>query len=75
VSARGRMSAVPALISVEGGAKCGVVGWAGPCLYDERWWDQRAGSRRARFQLRREDRTAHLCFVERNQWWVEATYD
>jgi protein ImuB len=52
-----------------------VVAWAGPWLLDERWWDPRAGRRRARFQLMGEDGTAHLCFIEGNQWWIEATYD
>ena len=75
VSARGRLSAAPALVSVEGGPGHLVVAWAGPWLLDERWWDPRAGRRRARFQLMGEDRTAYLCFVERDQWWVEATYD
>ena len=64
VSARGRLSAAPALVSVEGGPGHLVVAW-----------DPRAGRRRARFQLMGEDRTAYLCFVERDQWWVEATYD
>lgn len=75
VSARGRLSAAPALVSIEGGPERAVVAWAGPWLLDERWWDPRAGRRRARFQLVGEDRAAYLCFVERNQWWVEATYD
>jgi protein ImuB len=75
VSARGRLSAAPGLVSVEGGPAGAVVAWAGPWLLDERWWDPRAGRRRARFQLVVGDRTAYLCFVERNQWWIEATYD
>jgi len=75
VSARGRLTAAPEMVSVEGGPVSAVVAWAGPWLLDERWWDPRAGRRRARFQLVGEDRTAYLCFVERNQWWVEATYD
>jgi protein ImuB len=75
VSARGRLSAPPRLVSVEGTKATAVVGWAGPWLLDERWWDPRAGRRRARFQLVGEDGTAYLCFVERNRWFVEATYD
>jgi protein ImuB len=75
VSARGRLSAAPGLVSVEGGPAGAVVAWAGPWLLDERWWDPRSGRRRARFQLMGEDGAAYLCFVERNQWWVEATYD
>jgi protein ImuB len=76
VSARGRLSAAPAVVSIEGGpGRRAVVAWAGPWLLDERWWDPRAGRRRARFQLVGEDRAAYLCFVERNQWFIEATYD
>ena len=43
--------------------------WAGPWPADERWWDPRAGRRRARFQVLTGDPAAHLCFVERNRWW------
>ncbi len=75
VSGRGRLSGSPDRVSVDGGPARAVVGWAGPWLLDERWWDPRAGRRRARFQLLLEDGTAYLCFVERNRWFVEATYD
>lgn len=75
VSARGCLSALPERVSVEGGPPSAVVAWAGPWLLDERWWDPRAGRRRARFQLLAEDQRAYLCFVERNAWFVEATYD
>jgi protein ImuB len=75
VSARGRLSALPGRISIDGGPPKAVAAWAGPWLLDERWWDPRAGRRRARFQLVSEDRVAYLCFVEHNQWFVEATYD
>ncbi len=75
VSGRGRLSAMPERVSVEGGTARVIVGWAGPWLLDERWWDPRAGRRRARFQLLAEDGAAYLCFVEGNRWFVEATYD
>jgi len=75
VNARGRLSATPARLCVEGGPRSEIVAWVGPWLYDERWWDPRDGRRRARFQLAADDTTAYLCFVERNQWWVEAIYD
>jgi len=75
VSARGHLTAIPDRVSVEGGPSAAVVAWAGPWLFDERWWDPKAARRRARFQLLGEDRTAYLCFVEHNRWFVEATYD
>ncbi len=75
VSARGRLNALPELVALEGRPARAVVAWAGPWLLDERWWDPRAGRRRARFQLLTEDGAAYLCFVEGNRWFVEATYD
>ncbi|HUA96618.1 MAG TPA: DNA polymerase Y family protein [Acidimicrobiales bacterium] len=75
VSARGWLTAAPELISIEGGPWATVVAWAGPWLCDERWWDPRAHHRRARFQLASGDGVAYLCFVERNRWFIEATYD
>lgn len=75
VSARGRLSGIPATITLAGDTRQGVTRWAGPWLADERWWDPQAGRRRARFQLLAEDHRAYLCFVEANRWWVEATYD
>jgi protein ImuB len=52
-----------------------VVGWAGPWLLDERWWDPPVRRRRARFQVVTADGRAHLLVVEDGQWWLEATYD
>jgi protein ImuB len=52
-----------------------VRAWAGPWLYDERWWDPIGHRRRARFQVVLEDGTAHLLTIEAGRWWVEATYD
>jgi protein ImuB len=74
VSARGRLSATPANISIGGTPWVAVIEWAGPWTLDERWWDRHARHRRARFQLAGPD-GAHLCMVEDARWWVEATYD
>jgi protein ImuB len=52
-----------------------VVGWAGPWLLDERWWDPPVRRRRARFQVVTAGGRAHLLVVEDGQWWLEATYD
>jgi protein ImuB len=75
VSARGRLSAPPAHLSIAGGPPTAVVAWAGPWVCDERWWDPVAHRRRASFQLLGADHRAHLCSVEQTRWWVEATYD
>ena len=75
VGGRGSASAAPARLSVSGGSWIEVVGWAGPWLADERWWDPPAHRRRARFQVVDADGNAHLLAVENGCWWVEATYD
>jgi protein ImuB len=74
VSARGRPSAAPARLVVEGGSSQEVVDWAGPWTSDERWWDQAARRRRARLQLVCADGSAHLVMLEAGHWWIEATY-
>lgn len=74
VSARGQPSAEPRRFSLLGDSWSDVIGWAGPWTLDERWWDQQAHRRRARFQLTAVG-GAHLCMVEDARWWVEATYD
>ncbi|MGH9129315.1 MAG: DNA polymerase Y family protein [Acidimicrobiales bacterium] len=75
VDARGRLSGAPARLALAGGAWVEVVGWAGPWLADERWWDRSARCRRARFQVLRTDGVAHLIGLEGGRWSVEATYD
>ncbi|MGH9045624.1 MAG: DNA polymerase Y family protein [Acidimicrobiales bacterium] len=74
VDARGALNTAPSRISTERGPFRDLIGWAGPWLFDERWWDPACGRRRARFQLA-TDGAAYLCFIERGTWWVEATYD
>jgi protein ImuB len=75
VSGRGLLTSVPQVLQIGDGTPRALIAWGGPWLFDERWWDPDVSRRRARFQLVREDGTAYLCFVERNQWWIEATYD
>ncbi len=77
VSARGALSAAPARLSIGTGSWSDVVGWAGPWTADERWWDPSARRRRAWFQLLTTScgvDVAYLAAVEKNRWWVEATY-
>lgn len=73
VSARGLLSAVPASVSVAGGAVRDVTGWAGPWPIEERWWDG-GGRRRARLQVLLDNGEAHLLSRERGCWTVEASY-
>ncbi|MCU1451579.1 MAG: repair protein, partial [Acidimicrobiales bacterium] len=75
VGGRGSPSAEPARVSVDGDRWTDVVAWAGPWLVDERWWDDEAHRRRARWQVVTADGSAHLLSVEGGRWSVEATYD
>jgi protein ImuB len=75
VTGRGRPTAVPARLSVDGGPWAEVAAWAGPWPLDERWWDPRAHRRRARWQLVTTAGDAHLLSTEDGRWLVEATYD
>jgi len=66
---------VDARVSVAGGQWSPVTAWAGPWPIDERWWDDSAHRRRARWQVVTSDGTAHLLSREGDRWAVEATYD
>ena len=68
VTGRGLLTASPARV----GSEC-VTGWAGPWLYDEKWWDPEH-RRRARFQMT-TDGGAYLVAVEGSLWFIEASYD
>ncbi|MBI5090484.1 MAG: hypothetical protein HZB15_16945 [Actinobacteria bacterium] len=74
VSGRGAVSAPPAALRTGTGPAVPVVGWAGPWLLDERWWDVARHRRLARFQLLLADGRALLATVERRQWWLVAEY-
>ena len=62
-------------LSVAGGRWSAVTAWAGPWPVDERWWDDAAHRRRARWQVITAEGTAHLLSHEGDRWEVEATYD
>jgi protein ImuB len=64
-----------ARVSVAGGLSSPVAAWAGPWPVDERWWDDAAHRRRARWQVVTADGVAHLLSQEGDRWAVEATYD
>ena len=64
-----------AQLSVAGGRWSAVTAWAGPWPVDERWWDDAAHRRRARWQVVTAEGTAHLLSQDGDRWEVEATYD
>jgi protein ImuB len=49
--------------------------WAGPWPVSERWWDDEAARRIARFQVVGADGSAWLLVLDHGQWWTEASYD
>lgn len=76
VSGRGALSGVPTRFRAT--ADLGwqpVAAWAGPWPADERWWDEAAARRIARFQVVGVDGSAWLMVVENGHWWTEARYD
>jgi protein ImuB len=75
VNARGALSAPPRRFVIEATPAEEVVAWAGPWLYDERWWDAVGHRRRARMQILTVSGTAYLLSLEGGVWHVEATYD
>ncbi|MCY3618680.1 MAG: hypothetical protein OXG66_13460 [Acidimicrobiaceae bacterium] len=75
VGGRGEASAPPWQMTDSAGHSRTVVAWAGPWPLDERWWRPSVRRRQARFQMVLDDDSAHLCVLESNRWWREATYD
>lgn len=74
VTARGMLSAAPAMLCVGSDAAVAIDAWAGPWLLDERWWDPVSHRRQARFQLVTVDGRALLAVVERRRWWIVGDY-
>jgi len=75
VTGRGGPTGTPSRMAVAGGPWADVAAWAGPWLFDERWWDPPAHRRRARWQVVTTAGNAYLLVVESGHWSVEATYD
>ncbi len=87
VSVRGEVSASPQRLRLPDGSWQSIEAWAGPWLADEQWWEPDSHHRVARFQILTgaldqnrsrgdgEQSSAHLCRVQQNSWWIEATYD
>jgi protein ImuB len=75
VTARGLVTAEPAVVAVDGRPPEAVTAWCGPWPADERWWDGAARRRRARIQVVTAAGAAHLLAVEAGRWHLEGTYD
>ena len=82
VSARGALSGTPTAFRLAPDPRVAdsnklhpITAWAGPWLVDERWWDPRPDSRRARFQFTTADTRAWLFTLHQTTWQAEATYD
>jgi len=74
VSGRGELSAAPERL-VRAGRTASIEAWAGPWVFDERWWAPRERRRRARLQLVLADRRAVLVHVEGRRWVLEGIHD
>ncbi|GAB3228266.1 DNA polymerase Y family protein [Glycomyces halotolerans] len=74
VSARGALSATPALVAL-GGEQVPVIAWAGPWPIAERWWNHEHARRYARLQVVLGDGRAALLYAEHRQWKVAGWYD
>ncbi len=74
VGGRGELTATPVTLTIGERDPQDITGWAGPWPVDEWWWDERRRRRLARFQIVTADGAAHLVAVERQHWWVLATY-
>ncbi|MFT4188294.1 MAG: DNA polymerase Y family protein [Aeromicrobium sp.] len=76
VSARGMVQSAPARFRVaEEGPWRQVAAWAGPWPVDERWWDETAARKVARFQVVGSDGRAWLLVLDDDRWLAEACYD
>src|SRR6266536_612506 len=75
VTERYAVTVPPAQLTVAGRPPATLVGWAGPCPVDERWWDSPAARQRARLQLLAEDGSAWLVALCDGCWEVEAAYE
>ena len=74
VGGRGELNATPVSLVIGEREPQEITGWAGPWPVDEWWWDERRHRRLARFQVVTADGAAHLVAVERQRWWVLASY-
>jgi protein ImuB len=73
VTGAGELTGDPVRLSVAGDRWAPVVGWAGPWLASERWWQP--GWRRAVHLQVVTAGPAYLLRLERGSWRLVATYD
>jgi len=73
VTGRARLTGRPTFL-VTDGERLRVISWAGPWLYDERWWDPATRSRCARLQCATADGRVFLLAVVGGAWQVEGVY-
>jgi protein ImuB len=80
VTGRAGLTGEPALIVLNGTPgqrgqrQLRVTGWAGPWLYDERWWDSATRRRCARLQCATSDGRVFLLAAVDGTWQVEGIY-
>ncbi len=74
VNLRCAVSAPPHQVEIAG-ERLPVTAWTGPWPAREHWWDPARARRRARFQVVTADGRAHLLVMEKDHWYVEASYD
>jgi protein ImuB len=75
VTGRARLTGRPDRLTVAGeGTALRVSAWAGPWLFNERWWDAAGHRRRARLQCTTTDGRAWLLVAQDGAWRVEGVY-
>ncbi|AZI57810.1 DNA polymerase Y family protein [Nakamurella antarctica] len=75
VTPRGMLSAEPSWCSAATGKVSRIIGWAGPWLLDERWWEKRKDPVLARLQVSLATGPPLLLALSQVGWIVEGTYD
>jgi protein ImuB len=75
VDERGRVSASPAVIVSQTGARRDLTAWAGPWPLEERWWDPSAARSAHRVQAVDTSGCAWLLVLDGEGWWAEGRYD
>lgn len=75
VSSRGIIAASPAWLAVERQPRIAIVGWSGPWLLDERWWQPEQRRREVRMQVVLADGRALVVCCRKGQWAIVASYD
>lgn len=75
VDERGELSASPAIMLSQTGARRSLTAWAGPWPLEERWWDAAATRSTQRFQAVDGEGVAWLLVLDGEGWWAEGRYD